>query len=186
MGKTISLSGKCRRQVYIYYGKPLKRIADKKTFWLTASIKPVTMKSELTGRVWNAGKHSDYSLWYKGKPVGASSADSDVIRDMLSHGYDVRILAGKFGMYEGPIPNIKLLMPERNKLRSSWMKGKEPSKKPVAPSPKKPQSNASSKPAPSRQRKKEMPPPPPNQFPPPVPLPPPDQPPPPNPWQRIF
>ena len=79
--KEIVLSGSHERDVYTYYGGPLKGIRVGQTFDAEVARKPVTLVSELTGTEWNtAEQRKQRGLWYRGKPFGSLAQMSKSIR----------------------------------------------------------------------------------------------------------
>lgn len=81
--KEIVLSGSHERDVYTYYGGPLKGIRVGQTFDAEVARKPVTLVSELTGTEWNTAEHGNNALMYRGKPFGSFSPMSKSIRKMI-------------------------------------------------------------------------------------------------------
>ena len=87
--KEIVLSGSHERDVYTYYGGPLKGIRVGQTFDAEVARKPVTLVSELTGTEWNTAEHGNNALMHRGKPFGSFSPMSKSIRKMIRMGYRV-------------------------------------------------------------------------------------------------
>ena len=53
VGKSISFRGECERPVYVYYGEPLRKIRKGDVFDAEVVTKPMRLRSELTGGVWD-------------------------------------------------------------------------------------------------------------------------------------
>lgn len=84
--KEIVLSGSHERDVYTYYGGPLKGIRVGQTFDAEVARKPVTLVSELTGTEWNTAEHGNNALKCKTNGVrvfgyASNEADEYVINE---------------------------------------------------------------------------------------------------------
>ena len=69
VGKSISFRGECERTVYVYYGEPLRKIRKGDVFDAEVVTKPMRLRSELTGGVWDTADNG-FALAYKGKVFG--------------------------------------------------------------------------------------------------------------------
>lgn len=118
--KEIVLSGSHERDVYTYYGGPLKGIRVGQTFDAEVARKPVTLVSELTGTEWNTAEHGNNALMYRGKPFGSFSPMSTSIRKMIRMGYRVKIRCKNVGWYAQGIPEIVAMIPDPEAV-FSWL-----------------------------------------------------------------
>lgn len=104
-GKAISFCGPVERNVYVYYGKPLRKIRIGDVFDAEVVTKPVRLKSELTGGVWDTTDNG-VALAYKGKIFGATSILGNTFKDIAKLGYKITVSCKMTGWYAEGIPDI--------------------------------------------------------------------------------
>jgi hypothetical protein len=114
----IHLEGERTATVYVYDGRPLKGIKKDQRFVLEAIPGNVTMKSTLTGTVWNNRESGDLPLAYNGTPVGFTKGACEVVGELLSRGHSVTIAAVRTGTYDRGIPEIEVLLPPWNEVQA--------------------------------------------------------------------
>lgn len=90
VGKSISFRGECERPVYVYYGEPLRKIRKGDVFDAEVVTKPMRLRSELTGGVWDT-TDDGFALAYKGKVFGAASALGNTFKDITELGYRITV-----------------------------------------------------------------------------------------------
>ena len=103
VGKSISFRGECERPVYVYYGEPLRKIRKGDVFDAEVVTKPMRLRSELTGGVWDT-TDDGFALAYKGKVFGAASALGNTFKDITELGYRITVSCRMTGWYAKGIP----------------------------------------------------------------------------------
>lgn len=115
----LAFSGVHERQVYVYYGKPLKRVHRGDSFFADIVTKPTKLVSELTGGVWDTSTDG-VALAYKGKVFGATSVLRQTFRKLERKGYKVRVQCKMIGWLAPGIPEILMMIPDPDEI-FRWM-----------------------------------------------------------------
>lgn len=111
VGKSISFRGECERTVYVYYGEPLRKIRKGDVFDAEVVTKPMRLRSELTGGVWDTTDNG-FALAYKGKVFGAASALGNTFKDITELGYRITVSCRMTGWYAKGIPTVVMMIDE--------------------------------------------------------------------------
>lgn len=119
VGKSISLRGKCERPVYVYYGEPLRKIRKGDVFDAEVVTKPMRLRSELTGGVWDT-TDDGFALAYKGKVFGAASALGNTFKDITELGYRITVSCRMTGWYAKGIPTVVMMIDEPEEI-FAWL-----------------------------------------------------------------
>lgn len=119
VGKFISFSGECERTVYVYYGEPLRKIRKGDVFDAEVVTKPMRLRSELTGGVWDTADNG-FALAYKGKVFGAASALGNTFKDITELGYRITVSCRMTGWYARGIPTVVMMIDEPEEI-FAWL-----------------------------------------------------------------
>lgn len=119
VGKSISFRGECERTVYVYYGEPLRKIRKGDVFDAEVVTKPMRLRSELTGGVWNTADNG-FALAYKGKVFGAASALGNTFKDITELGYKITVSCRMTGWYAKGIPTVVMMIDEPEEI-FTWL-----------------------------------------------------------------
>lgn len=119
VGKSISLRGECERPVYVYYGEPLRKIRKGDVFDAEVVTKPMRLRSELTGGVWDT-TDDGFALAYKGKVFGAASALGNTFKDITDLGYRITVSCRMTGWYAKGIPTVVMMIDEPEEI-FAWL-----------------------------------------------------------------
>lgn len=119
VGKSISFHGECERPVYVYYGEPLKKIRKGDVFDAEVVTKPMRLRSELTGGVWDT-TDDGFALAYKGKVFGAASALGNTFKDITELGYRITVSCRMTGWYAKGIPTVVMMIDEPEEI-FAWL-----------------------------------------------------------------
>lgn len=115
VGKSISFRGECERTVYVYYGEPLRKIRKGDVFDAEVVTKPMRLRSELTGGVWDTTDNG-FALAYKGKVFGAASALGNTFKDITELGYRITVSCRMTGWYAKGIPTVVMMIDEPEEI----------------------------------------------------------------------
>lgn len=118
-GKSISFRGECERPVYVYYGDPLRKIRKGDVFDAEVVTKPMRLRSELTGGVWDT-TDDGFALAYKGKVFGAASALGNTFKDITELGYRITVSCRMTGWYAKGIPTVVMMIDEPEEI-FAWL-----------------------------------------------------------------
>lgn len=118
-GKSISFRGECERTVYVYYGEPLRKIRKNDVFDAEVVTKPMRLRSELTGGVWDT-TDDGFALAYKGKVFGAASALGNTFKDITELGYRITVSCRMTGWYAKGIPTVVMMIDEPEEI-FAWL-----------------------------------------------------------------
>lgn len=119
VGKSISFRGECERPVYVYYGEPLRKIRKGDVFDAEVVTKPMRLRSELTGGVWDT-TDDGFALAYKGKVFGAASALGNTFKDVTELGYRITVSCRMTGWYAKGIPTVVMMIDEPEEI-FAWL-----------------------------------------------------------------
>lgn len=119
VGKSISFRGECERPVYVYYGEPLRKIRKGDVFDAEVVTKPMQLRSELTGGVWDT-TDDGFALAYKGKVFGAASALGNTFKDITELGYRITVSCRMTGWYAKGIPTVVMMIDEPKEI-FAWL-----------------------------------------------------------------
>ena len=119
VGKSISFRGDCERTVYVYYGEPLRKIRKGDVFDVEVVTKPMRLRSELTGGVWDTTDNG-FALAYKGKVFGAASALGNTFKDITELGYRITVSCRMTGWYAKGIPTVVMMIDEPEEI-FAWL-----------------------------------------------------------------
>lgn len=119
VGKSISFRGECERTVYVYYGEPLRKIRKGDVFDAEVVTKPMRLRSELTGGVWDT-TDDGFALAYKGKVFGAASALGNTFKDITKLGYRITVSCRMTGWYAKGIPTVVMMIDEPEEI-FAWL-----------------------------------------------------------------
>lgn len=119
VGKSISFRGECERTVYVYYGEPLRKIRKGDVFDAEVVTKPMRLRSELTGGVWDTTDNG-FALAYKGKVFGAASALGNTLKDITELGYRITVSCRMTGWYAKGIPTVVMMIDEPEEI-FAWL-----------------------------------------------------------------
>lgn len=119
VGKSISFRGECERPVYVYYGEPVKKIRKGDVFDAEVVTKPMRLRSELTGGVWDTADNG-FALAYKGKVFGAASALGNTFKDITELGYRITVSCRMTGWYAKGIPTVVMMIDEPEEI-FTWL-----------------------------------------------------------------
>lgn len=119
VGKSISFRGECERTVYVYYGEPLRKIRKGDVFDAEVVTKPMRLRSELTGGVWDT-TDDGFALAYKGKVFGAASALGNTFKDIAKLGYKITVSCRMTGWYDRGIPDVVMMIDEPEEI-FAWL-----------------------------------------------------------------
>ena len=119
VGKSISFRGECERTVYVYYGEPLRKIRKGDVFDAEVVTKPMRLRSELTGGVWDTTDNG-FALAYKGKVFGAASALGNTFKDITELGYRITVACRMTGWYAKGIPTVVMMIDEPEEI-FAWL-----------------------------------------------------------------
>lgn len=119
VGKSISFRGECERTVYVYYGEPLRKIRKGDVFDAEVVTKPMRLRSELTGGVWDTTDNG-FALAYKGKVFGAASALGNTFKDITELGYKITVSCRMTGWYAKGIPTVVMMIDEPEEI-FAWL-----------------------------------------------------------------
>lgn len=119
VGKSISFRGECERTVYVYYGEPLRKIRKGDVFDAEVLTKPMRLRSELTGGVWDTTDNG-FALAYKGKVFGAASALGNTFKDITELGYRITVSCRMTGWYAKEIPTVVMMIDEPEEI-FAWL-----------------------------------------------------------------
>lgn len=119
VGKSISFRGECERTVYVYYGEPLRKIRKGDVFDVEVVTKPMRLRSELTGGVWDTTDNG-FALAYKGKVFGAASALGNTFKDITELGYRITVSCRMTGWYAKGIPTVVMMIDEPEEI-FAWL-----------------------------------------------------------------
>ncbi|WP_418911096.1 hypothetical protein [Adlercreutzia sp.] len=119
VGKSISFRGECERPVYVYYGEPLRKIRKGDVFDAEVVTKPMRLRSELTGGVWDTTDNG-FALAYKGKVFGAASALGNTFKDITELGYRITVSCRMTGWYAKGIPTVVMMIDEPEEI-FAWL-----------------------------------------------------------------
>lgn len=119
VGKSISFRGECERPVYVYYGEPLRKIRKGDVFDAEVVTKPMRLRSELTGGVWDT-TDDGFVLAYKGKVFGAASALGNTFKDITELGYRITVSCRMTGWYAKGIPTVVMMIDEPEEI-FAWL-----------------------------------------------------------------
>lgn len=119
VGKSISFRGECERTVYVYYGEPLRKIRKGDVFDAEVVTKPMRLRSELTGGVWDTTDNG-FALAYKGKVFGAASALGNTLKDIAELGYRITVSCRMTGWYAKGIPTVVMMIDEPEEI-FAWL-----------------------------------------------------------------
>ena len=119
VGKSISFRGECERPVYVYYGEPLRKIRKGDVFDAEVVTKPMRLRSELTGGVWDT-TDDGFALAYKGKVFGAASALGHTFKDITELGYRITVSCRMTGWYAKGIPTVVMMIDEPEEI-FAWL-----------------------------------------------------------------
>jgi len=119
VGKSISFRGECERTVYVYYGEPLRKIRKGDVFDAEVVTKPMRLRSELTGGVWDTTDNG-FALAYKGKVFGAASALGNTFKDITELGYRITVSCRMTGWYAKGIPTVVMMIDEPEEI-FAWL-----------------------------------------------------------------
>ncbi len=119
VGKSISFRGECERTVYVYYGEPLRKIRKGDVFDAEVVTKPMRLRSELTGGVWDTTDNG-FALAYKGKVFGAASALGNTFKDITELGYRITVPCRMTGWYAKGIPTVVMMIDEPEEI-FAWL-----------------------------------------------------------------
>lgn len=119
VGKSISFRGECERPVYVYYGEPVKKIRKGDVFDAEVVTKPMRLRSELTGGVWDT-TDDGFALAYKGKVFGAASALGNTFKDITELGYRITVSCRMTGWYAKGIPTVVMMIDEPEEI-FTWL-----------------------------------------------------------------
>lgn len=119
VGKSISFRGECERTVYVYYGDPLRKIRKGDVFDAEVVTKPMRLRSELTGGVWDTTDNG-FALAYKGKVFGAASALGNTFKDITELGYRITVSCRMTGWYAKGIPTVVMMIDEPEEI-FAWL-----------------------------------------------------------------
>lgn len=119
VGKSISFRGECERTVYVYYGEPLRKIRKGDVFDAEVVTKPMRLRSELTGGVWDTTDNG-FALAYKGKVFGAASALGNTFKDITELGYRITVSCRMTGWYARGIPTVVMMIDEPEEI-FAWL-----------------------------------------------------------------
>lgn len=119
VGKSISFRGECERIVYVYYGEPLRKIRKGDVFDAEVVTKPMRLRSELTGGVWDTADNG-FALAYKGKVFGAASALGNTFKDITELGYRITVSCRMTGWYAKGIPTVVMMIDEPEEI-FAWL-----------------------------------------------------------------
>lgn len=119
VGKSISFRGECERPVYVYYGEPLRKIRKGDVFDAEVVTKPMRLRSELTGGVWDT-TDDGFALAYKGKVFGAASALGNTFKDITELGYRITVSCRMTGWYAKGIPTVVMKIDEPEEI-FAWL-----------------------------------------------------------------
>lgn len=119
VGKSISFRGECERTVYVYYGEPLRKIRKGDVFDAEVVTKPMRLRSELTGGIWDTTDNG-FALAYKGKVFGAASALGNTFKDITELGYRITVSCRMTGWYAKGIPTVVMMIDEPEEI-FAWL-----------------------------------------------------------------
>lgn len=119
VGKSISFRGECERPVYVYYGEPLRKIRKGDVFDADVVTKPMRLRSELTGGVWDT-TDDGFALAYKGKVFGAASALGNTFKDITELGYRITVSCRMTGWYAKGVPTVVMMIDEPEEI-FAWL-----------------------------------------------------------------
>lgn len=119
VGKSISFRGECERTVYVYYGEPLRKIRKGDVFDAEVMTKPMRLRSELTGGVWDTTDNG-FALAYKGKVFGAASALGNTLKDIAELRYRITVSCRMTGWYAKGIPTVVMMIDEPEEI-FAWL-----------------------------------------------------------------
>lgn len=119
VGKSISFRGECERPAYVYYGEPLRKIRKGDVFDAEVVTKPMRLRSELTGGVWDT-TDDGFALAYKGKVFGVASALGNTFKDITELGYRITVSCRMTGWYAKGIPTVVMMIDEPEEI-FAWL-----------------------------------------------------------------
>lgn len=119
VGKSISFRGECERPAYVYFGEPLRKIRKGDVFDAEVVTKPMRLRSELTGGVWDT-TDDGFALAYKGKVFGAASALGNTFKDITELGYRITVSCRMTGWYAKGIPTVVMMIDEPEEI-FAWL-----------------------------------------------------------------
>lgn len=119
VGKSISFRGECERPAYVYYGEPLRKIRKGDVFDAEVVTKPMRLRSELTGGVWDT-TDDGFALAYKGKVFGSASALGNTFKDITELGYRITVSCRMTGWYAKGIPTVVMMIDEPEEI-FAWL-----------------------------------------------------------------
>lgn len=119
VGKSISFRGECERPAYVYYGEPLRKIRKGDVFDAEVVTKPMRLRSELTGGVWDT-TDDGFALAYKGKVFGAASALGNTFKNITELGYRITVSCRMTGWYAKGIPTVVMMIDEPEEI-FAWL-----------------------------------------------------------------
>lgn len=119
VGKSISFRGECERPAYVYYSEPLRKIRKGDVFNAEVVTKPMRLRSELTGGVWDT-TDDGFALAYKGKVFGAASALGNTFKDITELGYRITVSCRMTGWYAKGIPTVVMMIDEPEEI-FAWL-----------------------------------------------------------------
>lgn len=119
VGKSISFRGERERPAYVYYGEPLRKIRKGDVFDAEVVTKPMRLRSELTGGVWDT-TDDGFALAYKGKVFGAASALGNTFKDITELGYRITVSCRMTGWYAKGIPTVVMMIDEPEEI-FAWL-----------------------------------------------------------------
>lgn len=113
--RSVVFSGDCERRVYVYCGKPLKRLRVGNTFTADVVTKRVRLVSDLTGGVWDT-KDEGVALAYNGKVFGATSVLDSTFKELAELGYKIAVSCKMTGWYSDGIPEIVMMIDDPEEI----------------------------------------------------------------------
>lgn len=120
--KTLRLDGRETCTVYTYVPKPLAWMERGDEVWLTCDDAPLTLRSTVTGTVWetHGRPDEDVPLLYKGKPIGfLGGGRSPEIREAIAMGLtvQVRVTCSAKATKQRPYPMLTAHTPSGRAIR---------------------------------------------------------------------
>ena len=97
----------------------MRKIRKGDVFDAEVVTKPMRLRSELTGGVWDTTDNG-FALAYKGKVFGAASALGNTFKDITELGYRITVSCRMTGWYAKGIPTVVMMIDEPEEI-FAWL-----------------------------------------------------------------
>lgn len=97
----------------------MRKIRKGDVFDAEVVTKPMRLRSELTGGVWDTADNG-FALAYKGKVFGAASALGNTFKDITELGYRITVSCRMTGWYAKGIPTVVMMIDEPEEI-FAWL-----------------------------------------------------------------